>query len=475
MHTLDYQPSRTRSAPVAVSATAYWLPIAVALLNLAVAKTNGLYSRPAIFMLLAATVVFTRSLRRDSGLSGHRVLSVLIIVLQGLMALGAQPLNDVVLRFTEARPYYACVAVALLTCTLAIALPRLARALLIPALLATAVLGVWIIRTNPDPRVDVYLYQQLSPQSLLQGTNPYTITFPNPYAPAENWVFAPGTVTPDRILFGFPYMPVSLLGVLPGYLLGDYRYAHLAAILGTAALLGFCTSRRTGPLAAALLLTHSRLPWIIEWGWTEPLVGLLLVFAVVSVGRRTLSWVSMGLFLASKQYLALLVPLVFPRTPAASQRANQERSILGLLKSPGLLALIVASLVTLPLALWDFSAFWRSAAALQFAQPYRPDALSLPALLNDLFGYRPPNWIPLVVTFGVSLYLARHMPRTPSGLARALAIALPLLFILSKQAFANYYYLVAVAWCAMLATEPDASPSTPSSPAPSATSPPRTP
>jgi hypothetical protein len=467
------------------------LALAITTLNCAVHTHNGLYSRPAVALLLISLTLFAHAALIPATLrippSILRGLVAALVLLQSTLLLTAAPLNDI-LSPPNVWIYYACNALVA-TGALILVLTQRTRLALAIALTGVTLNGLWTIHTNPSPHIDVYLYQQLSSQALLQGHNPYTLTFPNPYSPTENWVFAPGSVTPDRILFGFPYMPLTLLGVLPGYLLGDYRYAHLAAVLFTAALLTLRTHRTTGPLAAALLLTHPRLPWILEWGWTEPLITLLLVLTLIAHTRNKLPWLAMGLFLASKQYLALLTPLVyFLRTsPSACSMGGppmvgaKHQSLQAEDKNHGraaqatgsrkpldlvgpFLSLLTALLITLPLALWNFPAFYHSAVTLQFAQPFRPDALSIPAMLFDIFSFRTPNWLPLLLTFLVSALLALRAPKTPTFLAWSLAITLPLLFALSKQAFANYYYLVAVAWCAALAFTPPHSTSEPHTP-----------
>src|SRR5262249_36858695 len=114
--------------------------------------------------------------------------------------------------------------------------------------------GAWIIRSSPNPHIDVYVFQQESCQALLRGENPYALRFPNIYGPSA-FVYGPGLKTEDRVNFGFPYPPLSLYMALPGYLLtGDHRYSQLAAVTLAAALLAYARPGLIARLAAMLYL-----------------------------------------------------------------------------------------------------------------------------------------------------------------------------------------------------------------------------
>jgi hypothetical protein len=111
-------------------------------------------------------------------------------------------------------------------------------------------------------------------------------------------------------------------------------------------------------------------------------------------------------------------------------------------------------LVSLPLVLWNFPAFWHSAVAVQLKQPFRDDALSFLSLFYRTTGVAPPAWIAFVTLFGVQALGLWRSPRTAGGFAAAVAASLLAFFAFNKQAFANYYFLVACAFaCALAATE----------------------
>jgi hypothetical protein len=303
------------------------------------------------------------------------------------------------------------------------------------------VLGGWVIRHSPEPHIDVFVFQRDAAAALLGGENPYRLTFPNIYG--DGRFYGPGLAAGGRLLFGFPYPPLSLFLALPGALAGDFRYAQLAAMaLSGAAMVALAPGRR-GLLAAALYLFSPRTFFVLEQGWTEPfLVALAALVLFVAVRARPLLPIALGLFLASKQYLVLAVPLLPLLWRRPGDRAGLARGLL--------LAGLVAAAVTLPLALWDLPAFWHS-VALQLGQPFRDDALSFLAVVAFLTGYRPPSAIAFVAAALAVVMAYRHLPRGPNGFALALSLVFFGFFAFNKQAFCNYYHFVVGTLCLAVA------------------------
>jgi hypothetical protein len=306
-------------------------------------------------------------------------------------------------------------------------------------------LGLWCLRAAPRPAVDVCVFQTEAARALLHGQNPYAMTFANLYADPQG-VYGAGTFAAGRVLFGFPYPPFSLLLVLPGYLLGDFRIAHLVAttIAGT-----LVATVRRSPLsiaAGAMFLFTPRIFFVLEAGWTEPLAAMLLAGVVFAAARRSaFTFVLLALLLVVKQYLVLLLPialvlLVAPIVESRRREGHSNRRALWL-------AVTLATVVTLPLAVWDFYAFVNSVVLLQFRQPLRMDALSYLSWVIQAFGIRLPTWIAFVGATVVTLWAIARAPRTPGGFAASAAIVLLVFFALNKQAFCNYYFLVIAALC----------------------------
>lgn len=319
-------------------------------------------------------------------------------------------------------------------CAMGICLAERWRTLCLTGLLVThALLGLWVLHAAPSPGIDVALFQREAADALLRGDNPYAITFVDPYAHSSRF-YGPGVSVNGRLQFGYPYPPLSLLLTTPAHLIGDFRYAQLAAMTLAGALVALA---RPGPVAfaaAALLLFTPRGFFVLEAGWTEPFVVLMLAATVFAACRSTRSLpVPLGLLLASKQYLVLAL-LAMPLLPRRRRRTL-------------LIAFGAAALVTLPLALRDPPAFWHSTIALQFRQPFRADALSYLVPLAQ-----PPAWIGLVLAVAAALVALRKRSRTPATFAATVAFTFLVFFGFNKQAFCNYYHFVIGALCCAVAS-----------------------
>jgi hypothetical protein len=428
------------------------LALAAVLMGMSLHLRDGLYSPPSVLIMAIALLVCmvavlaprmgTLALRPAELFIGG--LGLIQIVALRLKVAGATA-NTV--AAASQLPFHLGLLAALLLAALVLLGRRRMASLAFVLLLAThAGIGIWKIRTAPSPKMDVYLFQHDAGAALLDGHNPYTLTFPNIHGRDD--IYAPGSVKDGRIQFGYPYPPLSLLLTAPvQWIMGDFRYAMLLGVLATGAMIAMLAGGRIGMLLAILLLFTPRCFYIIEIGWTEPLCALLLVAALLALRRSLLlAAVVMGLLLASKQYIPfilLLLPLLIER-----------RGMIGRVTRLMIIAIVVALVVSLPLALWDFSAFWKSAVTLQLHQPYRADSTSFLAWWGqDRPGWVGPFWLAFVM-LGVGIVLSYVQPRRgTAALAQAFALCLFLFLAFNKQAFANYYFLVIAALCAAAAVE----------------------
>src|SRR5690606_20052543 len=105
-------------------------------------------------------------------------------------------------------------------------------------------------------------------------------------------------------------------------------------------------------------------------------------------------------------------------------------------------ALGVAIVVTLPLALWGFGDFLHSVVTLQLHQPFREDAMSVPALLQRVLGWPGETVASLgmvVALLGGLAWVLARAPRTWAGTSAGMATLLLAFLLFNKQAFTNYY------------------------------------
>jgi uncharacterized membrane protein len=108
------------------------------------------------------------------------------------------------------------------------------------------------------------------------------------------------------------------------------------------------------------------------------------------------------------------------------------------------LSALLAALLLLPFLLWHPRDFIEDVVLFQLRQPFRPDALTLPALVHFCTGLRAPGALALL-GLAASLYYAwPRLPRSYAGLFYGAVVGCFGFFALAKQAFCNYYCFVAV-------------------------------
>jgi hypothetical protein len=117
-------------------------------------------------------------------------------------------------------------------------------------------------------------------------------------------------------------------------------------------------------------------------------------------------------------------------------------------------AAAVAALISLPVALWDLPAIWHSAVLFHLVSPFRPDSLSVSALVFRLWGVQLGSGVGFAALGIVALIAWRRAPRNPAGFAGSVACGYLLFFALNKQAFMNYYVFVAAALVLAVASLP---------------------
>lgn len=318
-----------------------------------------------------------------------------------------------------------------------------------------AVLAVALLRSSPA-NIDVEVYLREGSRALARGSNPYTISVPNIYPPdVAAQVYGPGMVVDGRVEWGFVYPPLPLLVAFPAYLLGDVRYGQLVAMVVTAVALWHLAVARIGRTAAVLAVAAVPAVPLLSLAFTEPVSAALLAGGVLALTRRrlVLGAVLLALLLVSKQYFVVVLPLVALLRPWLTRRSV-------------IAGLAAAAVVTLPFVLVDPAAFAEAVTGVQ-AAPLRPDSVSLLVAAVGAFSWPPPGTyavLPVVVGLLTALVLARYAPRTPAAFAAAVGLTLLVTILLSKQAFANYYFMASSALLVAAVAWPDPGTAEPTAP-----------
>ena len=330
----------------------------------------------------------------------------------------------------------ACPRVVLLV---AFSKPAVIRRTFVVLLVVYLSAGIVGLRFHHPP-IDVTIMENDSVHALLHGVDPYerNTTHQDLYTPQQA-IYGPGLEVNGRVKVGFPYPPLTLLWILPGYFLGDVRYSFLIAVVLTAAIVFYIEPGLNGLVAAMLLLFIPNTPYILSYGWTEPLMVMTLAATVLAARRAPrLLPLALGLFFASKQYSFLAVPLAAMLLPRFSWKAY-----LSLLVR----AVAVAALVTVPFFLWDPQGFWWSLVGFRLATPLRLDALSFSALLAVHGFHVIPQWGVMLAVIAAVSFALRKAPKTPAGFAASLGLVSLTFFVLNIAGFCNYYFFCAGALC----------------------------
>ena len=289
----------------------------------------------------------------------------------------------------------------------------------------------WALSGAP-PTVDCLSWQRDAVATLLQGRDPYGTSHANIYsAEAASRFYGPGTLVNGRVQVGLTYPPATLLVSIPGYLLGDVRYGYAAAIMLSAILVFALFPDERGLLVAAFILLAPTTFYVEYECWTEPLVWMLLCGTIYAAVKRP-RWlpVALGLFLASKQYNFLAVPLigylVMPFNWKTALRLGAS-------------SLAIALATVLPFAIWDAHALWHDLYTFLSIVPVRQDALSF-AIPFPIYARIGP-----LLLIGFMVWAIRREAKRPVMFAAGYGMALMLFFSASEQAFLNYYFLISFA------------------------------
>jgi hypothetical protein len=421
---------------------AIWATLAAFFLALAVESNGGRYSSLGmIYLSFAIASAIGAVFFPVWWPNSRRALNIALVAATTFFAaLWLHP-DDADSPFLSFVAYLvACALVAAMVARLS-RFPLFGRALFPLLLVAHAALGISTIvgarhfeQTSPrlryQVRNDVQIFAQEGARLLSEGKNPYSVRMPNVMG-ADLPFYAAGATDKDgKLPFGYPYLPLSLFFSLPGYWLGDFRFAHVLALVGTAWFLAYARPSSTSQLAATLFLLFPPTTFVLLMSWIEP-VTLFCLGATLWCYFRAPRWLflALGCLLASKQYTVFLLALL----PLLISEKERWRPLL--LQSVG-----VALAICLPMALWDWGGFYRSVIEIQFKQPFRTDSLSYLVTFFDATGQQlSPLFGFAALLFGLGLGL-RFAPRTATLWCSAGALAYLGFFAFNKQAFANYYF-----------------------------------
>jgi len=286
-----------------------------------------------------------------------------------------------------------------------------------------------VLRMVPFPFIDVFTAITEASVALLEGRNPYQISYTD--------IYQGRGLTPS----GFGYLPGLFPWSLSGmFLAGDIRAGNFLALVGLALLLVMLPGARGGAgrfyLAALLFLGGAGL-FVAEQAWIDPILAFLIFASSWLPAKGRLIWAAgfAGLLCATKQYgvvaFGFLCLMAWNREGAG--RAGKFF----------LIALLAGVLVQIPFCLWNFSAYWNTVFVGIGNLPFRPDAYTL----ISWFSARGLV-IPGVPVLGALVFLAlawkfrKDRCADPGTVLFVSSVAYMAIFLTNRHAFCNYFQLV---------------------------------
>ncbi len=285
---------------------------------------------------------------------------------------------------------------------------------------------------DPAPKIDVWVTLQQASDALARGENFYDMS----------WTDSPG------IQDAFTYLPWTTVLLAPGrWIGGDVRWAiafwSVVLFAGIWALArprrgdapsDSCATALRAAVPVAVLVVAPGTLTQIDQAWTEPLLAAGLVWWAVLVRRGHAWWaiVPLALACASKQHLALLLPLLLLWRPFGARRAVATGALTGVLIAPWFLASpsdFVHDTVTLLVGFHP----------IRFANTWYL------WFLNE-HGITLPFWVTGLVVLGalgVAAWLIHRRQPEIDELLRWFAFVLLAANLVNKQAFYNQYWLSA--------------------------------
>ncbi len=323
-------------------------------------------------------------------------------------------------------------AAAILLCTHGPRAPWVAG---IVAVTGYAVCAATAVISSPRPRIDVWVTLQQAADGLGRGENFY----------AMNWTGSPG------IQDAFTYLPWTAVLLAPGrWLFGDVRWAlafwTLVAVAAVWLLARGAEARHTrtgsgsGPgwgwtaaAATALLVFAPGTLTQLDQAWTEPLLLAGIVGWAVLVQRDRAWWavIPLALACASKQHLALLLPVLLLWRPFGWRRSIATGALTGVLIAPWFLA-------SPPDFVHDTISLLVGFHPIKFAN-------TLYLLALNTFGVTLPfavTGIAVLGTLGAVCWTVWRRQPPLAAVLRWLALVLLVANLVNKQAFYNQFWLV---------------------------------
>lgn len=276
---------------------------------------------------------------------------------------------------------------------------------------------------SPHPSIDVFYVTNGAVDNLVQGINPYSTSYFNPW---------PGGYSNPG------YLPMIIFMNIPGRLLfGDIRFGYIIAQLLTAAVIYSLLQKKYRddkimielPVLMFMFLPNSL--FVLEQAWIEPLLLLILfLFALIFIKQKFsyLACIILGMFISLKQNHFPFLILVL-----ANFRINFKKI---------LIIILAIFLPVIPFLIWDYKSFIYTTVTYVLTYKVMPQSISINALYIMINKKELPFYISFGAILALLIFLILRMKKNSliGYLHSSIIVMLFIFFMLGG--YANYYYFI---------------------------------
>ncbi|OGG05898.1 hypothetical protein A3E42_02400 [Candidatus Gottesmanbacteria bacterium RIFCSPHIGHO2_12_FULL_40_13] len=291
-------------------------------------------------------------------------------------------------------------------------------------LMVALILRLLMITGSPAPGIDVFAILREAPLKFLQGLNPYNTLYTHVF---------PG-ITPDY----YAYWPASFFLQLPFVkIFNDPRYLLLSAdLLAAFLILVLGGKNRISLILSVLYLFRPASLSITEAAWLTPLDFFLiaaLVYFIYKKKNPLMAGFFLGLLTSVQFFFGIMIFHLL-------KYFNWNKKLI-------LSFIITTAIFVVPFFIIDPVRFWNQTVEVYFRNPPHPSILIHTSLnLNTLYfvftGFDLPSLL-LNAFILLFLILSIFKKTTPYRPLESFTLFLFSAFVFGRQAFINYYYLIA--------------------------------
>ncbi|MCU7618348.1 hypothetical protein NZ698_14200 [Chryseobacterium sp. PBS4-4] len=283
----------------------------------------------------------------------------------------------------------------------------------------------------PDPFIDLFIILKQSINDLLHLKNPYERVYTDIYNGTYNYAYGKQDIK-------LVYWPINIYLLTPFQVFfGDLRYGNIFYLISGCLILFFGLKKDLKILSISILLvfTCPYTFYMIKYAWIDSLSFpfFCLFFISIIYRKKALGFIFLGIIMSMKLYFLPLLPLVV-------LYYHKEFSIGDYFKYMSL-TFLSFFICFLPFLIIDNKSLLYSIDYFNISNP-RYDALSITGYLfkkginiSDF-----ANYLILAVLGIIYFMFYKNKSYTPFSLIKYFILLLFIIFILSKQAFGNYYY-----------------------------------